>query len=210
MHKKTSQACVDLLGKTTFEQSERLETPRLFLRRFMAEDAFILREYRQDEETARYQYWDHQDYFRIHEAKAFVLAMAQSKPNQPGEWFQFAIAEKKNNKLLGDCAFRPNPEFPEEVLIGITIAPNNQGVGFAAEATARFIDYLVWELEKERIVAKVDRRNASSLRLLARLGFETISTSPAPSYFKGELVYESLLVLEAKMWRARTGRQPRP
>ena len=115
-----------------------IETERLVLRRFERGDVEAFAAYRGDPDVARYQSW--QDYTHA-EAEAFVEEMLGTDPGVPGEWFQFAIAERTNGRLLGDCALVLDAGDPPTAEIGYTLDPGARGRGFATEAVGALIDY---------------------------------------------------------------------
>lgn len=53
------------------------------------------------------------------------------KPNQPGTWFQYAIALPESNQLIGDCAIHTLASEPRNVEIGFTLPPEYQGMGLS-------------------------------------------------------------------------------
>jgi RimJ/RimL family protein N-acetyltransferase len=66
---------------------------------------------------------------------------------------------------------------PEQVEIGITVAPEYQGKGYAMETLRALLTYLLVELRKHRVFGSVDPRNESSMRLLERVGCARKRTS---------------------------------
>ena len=98
----------------------------------------------------------------------FINAIA-SNPNIPNTWFQLAIVNKIDNKLIGDVGIHFLGD-NAQVEVGYTLAPGFQGQGYATEALKAVISYLFFDLEKHRITASVDPNNIESIRLLERLG----------------------------------------
>ena len=149
---------------------ERLVTPRLVIRRFAATDAEAFARYRSLPEVARYQSWDAP--YPVERARAFVDWMAEHHPDEPGEWYQLAIATRAAPaSLVGDCVLRPRAEEPLVADIGFTLDPAAQGRGFATEAVGALLRYLFEDRGKHKVCAECDTRNEASWRLLERLGF---------------------------------------
>jgi RimJ/RimL family protein N-acetyltransferase len=149
---------------------DRLETERLVLRRFTAADAAAFARYRSVPEVARYQSWDAP--YPIERARAFVEWMTSHHPDEPGEWYQLAIATRDDpGVLIGDCAFQPREAEPVIADIGYTLSPEAQGRGYATEAIGELLRYLFADRAKHKVVADCDTRNTGSWRLLERLGF---------------------------------------
>lgn len=183
---------------------ERIETERLVLRRFTVADAGTLARYRSLPEVARYQTWETP--FSVARAVAFVEWLDGHHPDEPGEWYQLAIARRENpDVVIGDCAFQPHPEEPRIVDVGFTLDPAVQGRGYATEAVGALLGYLFEERGKHKICADCDTRNAPSWRLLERLGFrregELRQSYPDGTGWADEYLY-GLLEQE---WRAGAG-----
>ena len=69
-------------------------------------------------------------------------SLATMEPGTPGKWYQVGIYLLDGGKLIGDCGFRALTDDPEQVEIGMTLAPEFQGQGFATEAARALLDYL--------------------------------------------------------------------
>lgn len=148
----------------------RLETPRLVIRRFTLEDAEALARYRSIPEVARFQSWEAP--FSVARAVAFVDWLLTHEPDEPGEWYQLAIAPREDpGRIVGDCAFQPRATEPRIVDVGFTLDPAAQGRGYATEAVGELIRYLFEARGKHKVCADCDTRNEASWRLLERLGF---------------------------------------
>lgn len=128
-----------------------LESPRLVLRRFCADDIPAFVAYRNDPEVARYQSWEA---FSLKEAAAMVVN--EHEPLAPGEWFQIALALRDSDALVGDCGLRVHESEPRDATIGITVARSHQGRGFALEALTCLFEHLFTRAGVERVVADTD------------------------------------------------------
>jgi len=148
-----------------------LLTPRLVVRRFARSDAPAFARYRSIPEVARYQSWSAP--YPVDQAHALVAWLADAHPDEPGEWFQLAIATRERpDSLIGDCGFRARGDEPAIADVGFTLDPAAQGRGYATEAVGEVVRYLFEERGKHKVCADCDTRNAPSWRLLERLGFE--------------------------------------
>lgn len=149
---------------------DRLRTPRLLLRRFAPADAAALAEYRSRPEVARYQSWDAP--YPIDRAEAFIAWLGEHHPDETGEWYQLAIAEREApDRLIGDCGFRSRQDEHAVVDVGFTLSPAAQGRGYATEAVGELLRYLFQDRAKHKVCADCDTRNDASWQLLERLGF---------------------------------------
>ncbi len=184
---------------------ERLETPRLVVRRFVPADAAAFARYRSIADVARYQSWDAP--FPLDRAEAFVAWLEAHHPDTPGEWHQLAIAERaRPDVLIGDCGFHAHRDEPRVADLGFTLDPSVQGRGYATEAVGAVVRYLFEARGKHRVVADCDMRNDASWRLLERLAFRR-EGELRESYHDGTgWASEYLYGLLAEDWRAAQGR----
>ncbi len=183
---------------------DRLLTPRLVLRRFTSTDASTLAAYRSMPEVARFQGWDAP--YPVERAEAFVAWLSEHHPDEPGEWYQVAIAEREDpGRLIGDCGIRPRADEPSIVDIGFTLDPTVRGRGYATEAVGEVVRYLFEDRRKHKVCADCDARNEASWRLLERLGLRREGTLRA-SYRDGDTwADEHLYGLLAADWHGRRG-----
>jgi RimJ/RimL family protein N-acetyltransferase len=142
-------------------------TNRLIIRQFALHDIQSFYEYRADPAVSRFQSWDK---YTHEEAEAFVRAQMTNIPNQPGEWFQYAIALGDSNQLIGDCAIHTLGAESRIVEIGFTLAPEHQGKGYIHDALHALFDYIFNTLNKHKVIAFTDVRNEKSISVLERLG----------------------------------------
>ena len=183
---------------------DRLLTPRLVLRRFVAADAERFAAYRSVPEVARYQSWEAP--YPLERAQVMIEWLAEHHPDEPGEWYQVAIAEREApDVLVGDCGFRPRAEEPLVVDIGFTLGPGVQGRGYATEAVGELLRYLFQDRSKHKVCADCDTRNDPSWRLLERLGFTREGTLRGGYRDGDEWSDEHLYGLLAETWRDRRG-----
>jgi len=160
------------------------------------QDAF--QAYRTDPEVARYQSWDTP--YSAAEAECFVTEMLASHPDTTGEWYQFAVALKDDDRLIGDVALRIDEDDPAEAEIGYSLASDAMGKGFASEAVTAILDYALLSRGKSHAIAWADTRNPRSLALLERLGFDKPDVPCRASMFKGAWSEETFHRMMAEDW----------
>ena len=186
---------------------DRLLTPRLVLRRFTTADAEAFAHYRSLPEVARFQGWDAP--FPIEKARSFMEWMVAHHPDEPGDWYQIAIALRGSpDALLGDCAFRPHRDEPQIVDLGFTLDLVAQGHGYATEALTELLRYLFEGRSKHKVAADCDTRNDASWRLLERLRFRREGELRESFQDGGVWASEYLYGLLAADWRARDHATP--
>lgn len=180
-----------------------LFTDRLVLRRLTDSDVQPFLGYRNDPDVARYQSWEGCDPATAVE----FIRHHQSRPaGVPGQWLQIGIATKQTGRLLGDCAFKVLERDPRQATIGVTLARQSQGHGFATEALSCLLEALFLNLQLHRVVADTDAKNTASWQLLARLGMRREAHLRKSLWFKGRWADEYLYGLLREEWCRRTQR----
>lgn len=163
---------------------------RIRLRRLRPSDFRVFHGYRSDPVVARYQGWSPMS---EDEAMAFLREEGRNAGLEPGEWAQLAIAGVDDDRLLGDLGvfLSPDARWAE---FGVSLHPDAQGRGFAAEAAGALIALLFAHTPAQRVIAASDARNAACLRLLVRLGMRLADT--AQTQHKGEACVEHVYAIE--------------
>ena len=174
-----------------------LHTTRLLLRRFGEADVQPFLAYRSDPAVSRYQSWETCD---LAEATEFVRRHQSQEAGVPGQWLQIAIALKDTNALIGDCAFKVQAHDPRQATIGVTLARENHGQGFATEALSCLLAALFERLKLHRAVADTDPENTASWTLLERLGLRREGHLRQSLWFKGRWADEYHYAILREDW----------
>ena len=175
-----------------------LTSERLVLRRFQPDDLDAFVAYRSDPEIARYQSWEAP--YPPSQARQFLQELATIHPDTPGEWFQFAVALRTTDQLIGDCAAHVPADDPRQAEIGFTLAPEHHGHGYATEAVRRLLHYLLIERGKHRVSATCDDRNTRSAALLERVGMRREGHLLQSTWSKGEWTNDLLYAVLHHEW----------
>ncbi len=93
----------------------------------------------------------------------------------------WATILKPARQYIGRCGiyphFRPDGGvFEREAALGLYIATEYSGRGFATEAGRAFVKLGFDELKLNRIVTAIDSRHDASVNVIKKLGFELVST----------------------------------
>jgi RimJ/RimL family protein N-acetyltransferase len=179
----------------------RWETKRLVLRPFEENDLEIFAAYRSDPQVARFQGWDAP--YSLLSARAFFVLLQALEPGLPGEWYQFAVADRATGRLLGDLGLLVLKTEPEQAEFGVTLARENQGKGYAAEALQRLFAYCFETLKLHRVFSRLDTRNTASARLMERLGMRQEAHFLQSAWYKGEWTDEYWYAILADDWYQR-------
>jgi aminoglycoside 6'-N-acetyltransferase len=159
-----------------------IATARTTLRRLSTDDVAAFQAYRTDPEVGRWQGWSP---MTGAEALAFLARMHAEPLFVPGEWCQIGIALRApadagdEGRLIGDVGLGIDSADPGLAQVGFSMHRRWQGLGLAAEAVEAACALLFEHGGVRRIEAVTDVRNASSMRLLERLGFRREGTEEA-------------------------------
>jgi len=178
----------------TFE----LLSPRLRLRRLERDDAAAICQYRSLPEVARFQSWES---FTAEDAATLIADQERIAPNTPGTWLQLLLTLPERATVVGDCGIHFLPHDTQQVELGITLAPEYQGQGLAAEALASVLRYLFDSLGKHRVLAVTDAENRAAANLFRRLGFRQEAHFVENIWYKGAWGSEFVFALLKQEWR---------
>jgi len=149
-----------------------IETNRLIIRKFKAEDWEDLLEYLSDADVIRY------SPYTIHTEE-----MAKKEVNERmNKEDVFAVCLIETKKVIGELIYE-SYEF-DSTEIGFFFNTNYQGKGYAFEAASALINQAFNKLGVRRITAKCDVLNLKSQQLLERLGMRREGTLKKHIYFK--------------------------
>jgi RimJ/RimL family protein N-acetyltransferase len=176
-----------------------IETERLRVRRLHEADLLAFLAYRNDPEVARYQSWES---VSAEQARGFIESLRDAEPSVPGEGFQFAVALRDSDELVGDIYLEIRASDPRQGEIGFTLAREHQGKGYASEAVCAVLDYCFGELGLHRVVGVCDVRNTASAALMERIGMRREGHFIRNAWFKGAYSDEYLYAVLGEEWAA--------
>jgi ribosomal-protein-alanine N-acetyltransferase len=149
---------------------EVIEATRLRLRLPKLEDAsLIFNGYAQDPEIM--QYWPEPSVeppiVTLEDTKAFLMRVLEMWKN--GKTFQFVIERKSDNALMGILGLSVHGH---KCGLGYALTKQYCGLGFATEATTAITDWALAQSAIYRVWAIVHGKNATSIRVLEKCGFQ--------------------------------------
>jgi RimJ/RimL family protein N-acetyltransferase len=177
-----------------------IETTHLALRRFAVDDLPAFLAYRNDPDVARFQSWERTS---EDQARDFIAALADEEPGRLGGGFQFAVALRDDNRLIGDVYLRLLDYDDRQGEIGYSLARAYHGRGYASEAVAAVLGYAFATLGLHRMTAVVDQANGPSIALLERLGMRREGASRQSFFNKGIYRDEFQYAILAAEWSDR-------
>jgi ribosomal-protein-alanine N-acetyltransferase len=142
-----------------------LQTARLLLRPFQADDVTDALAYRNDPEFARFLPHIPQPFTR-RDAEAFV-ALNMSEPWERSPTFAVVF----QRKMVGTVNFEVDAE-SRVAMIGYAIGTQWWGRGIAVEAAQAAMVWAISAFDLHRVWASTDARHARSQRVLEKLGMQ--------------------------------------
>jgi RimJ/RimL family protein N-acetyltransferase len=182
-----------------------ITTERLTLRMMRSSDAAVLAAYRGLPEVAEYQDWDMP--YGLADAERNLAAQQHWDDVTAGQWVQVAIEHE--GTVVGDVAV--GMVAPGVAHIGYTLAPEQQGHGYASEAAEAVVDALFAHTDVVRVVATLDPRNTASMRVVEQLGFTYEGLARRAELIRGEWLDDmrfAVLKDERAAWKERPRARP--
>jgi len=144
-----------------------LETERLFLRRFTADDAqFVLTLLN---EPSFLRYIGDKKVRNLEDARQYILNGPIASYERHG-FGLYLVGVRESQTPIGMCGLIKRDELPDPD-IGFAFLPHFWNKGFAFEAAAAVLHHAREQLGLERILAITSIENEASIKLLQRLGF---------------------------------------
>jgi ribosomal-protein-alanine N-acetyltransferase len=148
-----------------------IESERLLLRPFTADDAEALHSIWGDPAAARFG----GDWPRPETVADTLRYLERIRAGQAERGYAlWAVVERETGRLIGDCGLFLADEVGPDVELAYGLAPDVWGRGYATEAAAACVRAGFEQLGLERIVADVDPSNTASIRVLEKAGFARV------------------------------------
>ncbi len=138
-----------------------------------------------------------------------IEEMAEKQPGEAGPsgpWFQVAIERRGEDGaegvVVGDVGIGFGVPGERQAELGYRIHPDHQRRGYAREAVAAMIDWLVEEHGMHRLVGVAASLNQPSIALLRSLGFRQEGHFRQSFLCNGEWLDDDYFALLAEEWQA--------
>jgi len=157
--------------------SLHLESNRLVLRDFIADDARDLFDLYKLNETSEFESWNPHEELEVSVALTRSWVESQ-KAKQRMEFTLALLHEKQFVGLCGiDLGFGTETDNQKVGFLGYRLHPKYWNQGFATEASRRLIQFAFSELQLHRIHSGCSVENAASIRVIEKIGFRLEGTS---------------------------------
>lgn len=151
-----------------FSKMPELETERLKMRAIKRSDVNDINEYASNPRTSEFLLWE--SHKTLEYTKRFVdIVLAKYKL---GEYHDWAIVLKENQKMIGTCGFTRIDEENSIAEIGYVLNPAYWGNGLATEAARKIVDFAFDFLKVNRVEARFLFGNEASLNVMKKVGMK--------------------------------------
>lgn len=183
---------------------------------FAASDRLILRRPRDSDLEPLLPGWSEPEMVRFtglrDDPRAFVASfIADTQSRSPGEtepggsWYQLVIERREDEMVLGDLGVGFGVPGEHQVELGWRILPPVQCRGYAREAVAASIKWLIEAHRIHRFVGVAASANIASIALLRSLGFRLEGQFRESFLCNGRWLDDSYFALLASEWAGRDG-----
>jgi RimJ/RimL family protein N-acetyltransferase len=144
-----------------------IQTDRLILRDFAADDWRAIHVYAADGEAVRYMEWGPNDEATT---RAFVERAVALQHATPRLDLELAVTLRAGGGLIGGCGFHVSDPHNRAGWIGYILSREHWGQGYATEAARALLRLGFDRFGLHRIWATCDPRNTASARVLEKIG----------------------------------------
>ena len=176
----------------------KVETERLLLRDFVAEDWQRVLEYQSDPLYLRYSEWTERTPLSVQDFVGWFLGHQKENPRIK---FQLAIILKSNNQLIGNCGFRMNRTNDFQADIGYELDSNYWHNGYMNEAAHAMLDFGFSSFDVHRVWAWCVADNISSAHVLEKLGMRQEGHLRENEYYRSRWWDTLIYAILADEWK---------
>jgi len=177
----------------------QLETERLILRDFLADDWLRVLEYQSDPLYLRYYEWTERTPESVQE---FIGWFLDNQKQEPRIKFQLAVTLKSNNLLIGNCGVRMDKAGAVQADIGYELDPKHWNHGYATEAASAMVDFGFSHFGVHRIWSWCIAGNVGSAHVLEKLGMRLEGHLRENEFYKGRWWDTLIYAILADEWTA--------
>lgn len=158
----------------------RMETSRLAIREFKAEDWTSVHRYASDERVTEHTLWGPNE---EEDSVAFIQLCLEQQQKEDRTEYSLAVEKKETGTLIGGCNIIFMGSNAE---IGYCFHPDYWGQGYASEAAAVMLQYGFDHLNVHRIYATCRPGNIGSSKVMIRNGMTQEGLLREHIFYKGK------------------------
>lgn len=147
---------------------QSIETERLLIRRYVAEDLEGLHRFFNNEKITSLM--DMPLYRSLEETKEFLDILIGSY-NTDEPLFIMAICRKDNGDVVGSCGFAAL-DIINDCQMYYVLDPTHTGKGYATEAVEKMLEYMMIVMDIKRISIFCSPQNKASMKLAEKVGMQ--------------------------------------
>jgi len=175
-----------------------LETERLILRDIREEDFPAIHQYGSDPEVVKFMLFGPNTEA---DTKAFIGRTLAQQKAQPRTHYNFALINKKDNRLIGACEVGIDDMKNKEGMVGYILNRKYWNQGYMTEAASKVVSFGFGQLGLHRITAMCDPGNIGSFRVMEKLGMKREGYLREHTLWKGIWRDSLLYAILDKEWR---------
>lgn len=176
-----------------------IDAPRVRLRQLVEADVDGMFEVFSDREMMRY--WSSPAMKDRAEAEDLLMRVHRQFAEKSG--FQWGVERKEDGRLLGTCTIFHIHAKNRCGEIGYALKSEHWRKGYMGEALRSLLDHAFGPMNLRRLEADVDPRNAASLAILGKLGFQHEGLLRERWDVEGDIQDSVFLGLLNREWKAR-------
>ncbi len=147
---------------------EGAETKRLKIRALTKSDIDDWMRFFENNPNLKYLGLDNNPDSKYQAEQWIQMQLSRYEENRYGH---HALIDKHNGRFIGQCGLLSQEvEGKTEIEVGYHILPEFWGLGFATEASSKFIDYAFENKLSESIISIIDVRNKASQKVAVKNG----------------------------------------
>lgn len=146
-----------------------LNTPRLTLREFCADDRAAVQAFAGDSEVTRYTDWGPNS---LADTISFLSGVVRDGEEQPRSRFALAVVRRQDNVPIGSIELHVTSNAHGRAEMGYVLGRPWWGQGYASEAAAALLRFGFDDLGLHKVTATCDPDNAASARVLTKIGMQ--------------------------------------
>jgi RimJ/RimL family protein N-acetyltransferase len=152
----------------TGEKLPTIEAARVYLRHLEESDTDSLFEIFSDPQALRY--WSFPPYRERAEAEKLLAEMHENFRRKTH--FQWGIAQRSDDRVIGTSTLFRLDDQSRRAELGYILNRRFWGPGLMGEALTALVGFAFEKMDLHRLEADIDPRNAASVKVVERLGFQ--------------------------------------